>query len=89
MEAIVANAKKAKWVILGFVGSAYIIQKTWGTDMLLNREVFGYDGNGGHMIKILTDLTDEEIAKLKFARRLMWHMPLVRWDDHKVSKITD
>ena len=25
------------------------------------------------MLKILTDLSDEEIAKLKFHRRLLWH----------------
>jgi hypothetical protein len=25
------------------------------------------------MLKIITDLTDEEIARLKYARRLAWH----------------
>ena len=33
-------------------------------------------GNGGKMLKILTDLTDEEIARLKFARRINWHHKL-------------
>jgi hypothetical protein len=36
-------------------------------------EVYGYDGNGGNMIKILTHLDDTEIAKLKAHRRMAWH----------------
>jgi hypothetical protein len=36
-------------------------------------ETFGVDGNGGKMLKIITNLTDEEIARLKFVRRLHWH----------------
>ena len=39
----------------------------------LKLEVFGRDGNGGHMLKIITNLTDDEIARLKFSRRLNWH----------------
>ena len=31
------------------------------------------DGNGGKMLKIITDLTDEEMARLKYVRRLAWH----------------
>ena len=33
---------------------------------------FGYDGNGGKMLKIITDLSDEEMARLKYVRRLAW-----------------
>jgi hypothetical protein len=40
---------------------------------LIHYEVFGLDGNGGKMLKIITDLTDEEMARLKFVRRLNWH----------------
>lgn len=40
---------------------------------LKNTEVFGPDGNGGRMLKIITNLTDEEMARLKFQRRLYWH----------------
>jgi hypothetical protein len=40
---------------------------------LRDTEVFGKDGNGGRMLKIITDLTDEEIARLKYCRRLYWH----------------
>ena len=36
-------------------------------------EIFGLDGNGGDMLKIITDLTDEEMARLKFVRRTTWH----------------
>ena len=36
-------------------------------------EVYGWDGNGGKMLKIITDLTDEEISRLKHVRRHMWH----------------
>ena len=36
-------------------------------------EVFGHDGNGGKMLKIITDLSDEEMARLKHVRRLAWH----------------
>lgn len=36
-------------------------------------DVFGVDGNGGTMLKIITNLTDEEMARLKYVRRLYWH----------------
>ena len=36
-------------------------------------EVYGHDGNGGKMLKIISDLSDEEIARLKHVRRLAWH----------------
>ena len=39
----------------------------------LLHETFGYDGNGGKMLRIITDLTDEEMARLKYVRRLYWH----------------
>ena len=42
-------------------------------NMLLKEDVFGMDGNGGRMIKIITNLTDEEMARLKYVRRLYWH----------------
>lgn len=40
---------------------------------LRDHDVFGFDGNGGSMLKIITDLTDEEMARLKYVRRLYWH----------------
>ena len=39
-------------------------------------------GNGGHMLKMITSLTDQEIASLKATRRVKWHLPIL-------SKISD
>ena len=64
---------KAKWIIGGFIGGSLFLQYTVYRPGLLHLEVFGIDGNGGRMLKILTDLTDEEIARLKFVRRMNWH----------------
>lgn len=68
-----ANAMKAKWIIGGFVGGSVFIQQTWLRHHLIYTDVFGIDGNGGHMLKIITNLTDEEMARLKYVRRLYWH----------------
>ena len=40
---------------------------------LIEDDVFGADGNGGYMLKIITNLTDEEMSRLKYVRRLAWH----------------
>eukprot|EP00997_Jenningsia_sp_PLL12_P010047 NODE_7159_length_470_cov_34.562945_g6340_i0.p2 GENE.NODE_7159_length_470_cov_34.562945_g6340_i0~~NODE_7159_length_470_cov_34.562945_g6340_i0.p2 ORF type:complete len:89 (+),score=25.61 NODE_7159_length_470_cov_34.562945_g6340_i0:133-399(+) len=45
---------------------------------LRDQEVFGPDGNGGRMLKIITNLNDEEMARLKFQRRMYWHWPGTR-----------
>ncbi len=70
---ILANAKQAKWIIGGMLGGSLFLQQGIWRSHLINNDVFGYDGNGGHMIKILTNLTDEEMARLKYVRRLYWH----------------
>ena len=67
------NAMNAKWIIGGFFGFSLFLQQGVWRDHLINEDVFGIDGNGGHMIKILTNLTDEEMARLKYVRRLYWH----------------
>ena len=67
-----ANAMKAKWVIGTMVGGSFVQQMYWN-EQLRDVEVFGSDGNGGSMLKIVTDLTDEEMARLKYVRRLYWH----------------
>jgi len=69
---LLRNINNAKWVI----GGIAIAHATWWvclTKPKLETEVFGWDGNGGKMLKIITDLTDEEMARLKYARRLAWH----------------
>mmetsp|Transcript_3827 Transcript_3827/g.2550 ORF Transcript_3827/g.2550 Transcript_3827/m.2550 type:complete len:118 (-) Transcript_3827:136-489(-) len=67
-----ANAMKARWVIGGGFGLSFVQQMYWN-QQLRDVEVFGADGNGGSMLKIVTDLTDEEMARLKYVRRLYWH----------------
>jgi hypothetical protein len=74
MERLIArNAWNAKWVISGFVGGFVFIQNGWYSHHLIYNDVFGTDGNGGSMLKIITNLTDEEMARLKYVRRLYWH----------------
>ena len=70
---IYRNAMQAKWVIGGFLGGSLLLQMGPWRSSLINDDVFGVDGNGGHMLKILTNLTDEEMARLKFTRRMYWH----------------
>ena len=67
------NAKQAKWVIGSFVFGSIAMQQIWFRSQLLYHDVYGVDGNGGQMLKIITDLTDEEMARLKYVRRLYWH----------------
>jgi hypothetical protein len=55
-----------------FLGVNLVCMKIFEHRMYRN-EIFGLDGNGGDMLKIITDLTDEEIARLKFVRRTTWH----------------
>lgn len=52
---------------------SWFLHKTVYRTQLLYHDVFGLDGNGGSMLKIVTNLTDEEMARLKFVRRLHWH----------------
>ena len=70
---ILNNAKQGKWIIGGFIGGSVFLQQGIWRNNLLKHDVFGIDGNGGHMLKILTNLTDEEMARLKYVRRLYWH----------------
>ena len=66
------NLMNAKWLVGGFIGTHMFFWYMM-TKPRLNAEVFGYDGNGGKMLKIITDLTDEEMARLKYVRRIAWH----------------
>ena len=66
------NLLQAKWVIGGFIGAHALCWYGFGRPALM-ADVFGHDGNGGKMLKIITDLTDEEMARLKHVRRLAWH----------------
>ena len=70
----VKNLVDGKYVIAAVVG-ATVFSTFLARRHVVHNEVFGRDGNGGHMLKIVTDLTDEEMAKLKFTKRLHWHLP--------------
>ena len=75
------NLKSAKWVFIAFFGGSAALQLLSFMPALKKLEVFGHDGNGGRMLKIITNLTDEEIARLKFVRRMHWHWRGTRrWD---------
>ena len=66
------NAYSARW-LLGSVAAATLTLQFFYRRQLVYYDVFGFDGNGGSMLKIITDLTDEEMARLKYVRRLYWH----------------
>eukprot|EP00349_Pseudokeronopsis_sp_Brazil_P001126 CAMPEP_0202963168 /NCGR_PEP_ID=MMETSP1396-20130829/7159_1 /ASSEMBLY_ACC=CAM_ASM_000872 /TAXON_ID= /ORGANISM="Pseudokeronopsis sp., Strain Brazil" /LENGTH=117 /DNA_ID=CAMNT_0049684163 /DNA_START=9 /DNA_END=362 /DNA_ORIENTATION=+ len=66
------NFMKGKWVFGSFILGSLAFQQFMVAPTLRD-EVFGHDANGGKMLKIITNLTDEEMARLKFVRRLNWH----------------
>ena len=76
------HAKSGAWVIGTLVFGSIFVQKVMLQPFLANQEVFGFDGNGGKMLKIITNLTDEEMARLKYVRRLNWHWKGSRKMDH-------
>merc|ERR1712166_1658530 len=53
-------------IIGGFLGWSAVLQYMYG-HYLIKTHIFGFDGNGGMMLKIITALTDEEMARLKYA----------------------
>jgi hypothetical protein len=79
---IIQNIKSAKWLIGSLVFGTMVLQQGIYKPGLMHLEVFGLDGNGGKMLKIITNLTDEEIARLKFVRRMHWHWRGSRKLDH-------
>ena len=83
------SAKSAKWVIGGLLGGSLLLQYGVFGPGLLHYEVFGHDGNGGRMLKIITNLSDEEMARLKFVRRLNWHWRGSRQFGHGKEQIQD
>jgi len=82
------SLNNAKWVIASIVGAHtawwFLINKP-----KIHADVLGLDGNGGKMLKIITDLTDEEMARLKHVRRLQWHWKGNRTGDYAKERITD
>jgi hypothetical protein len=41
------------------------------------------------MLKMLTSLTDQEIAGLKATRRMKWHLPVISKLNDSVERISD
>ena len=82
------NACNAKFVIGGFA-LAHVFWWNALTGRRVMSDVFGYDGNGGRMLKIITDLTDEEMARLKHVRRLAWHWKGSRQQSYGRDMISD
>lgn len=82
------NAKNAKFLIGTFVVGSLIVQQ-FTKQHLLGPEVFGYDGNGGRMLKIITNLSDEEMARLRYVRRLHWHWKGSRKLSYGANVISD
>ena len=82
------NATNAKFLI-GGITLAHIFYWQCFTKPRVMGEVFGVDGNGGKMLKIITDLTDEEMARLKHVRRLAWHWKGSRQNDYGRETISD
>ena len=74
MSIWVQNIKQG-WPVWAFIFGTGFVYSQMSRTHLIHNEVFGRDGNGGHMLKIVTDLTDQEIATLKFTKRLHWHLP--------------
>jgi hypothetical protein len=69
---LVNNAMQGKMLLLKLTAATCAVQFLFRRQLIWH-DVFGFDGNGGSMLKIITDLTDEEMARLKYVRRLYWH----------------
>lgn len=86
---LLKNAYNARYFLGGMFGIAMIMRRAIHSS-ILSDEVFGFDGNGGAILKIITDLTDEEMARLKYVRRTCWHWSgSRRADQGNVNTIQD
>ena len=69
---LLKNLYNGRYVVASFLGITLLTN--WSNmHHLVQNDIFGYDGNGGDITKIITNLTDEEMARLKYARRTTWH----------------
>ena len=87
-QLIFRNMYNARFFLLGYGSFAVFYNYAFIRPRVMN-EVFGWDGNGGKMLKIVTDLTDEEMARMKYARRLAWHWKGSRQMTYGVETISD
>ena len=70
---IFRNFMKTKNIWFGFGGLFALNWFVFQRQSLLYVDMFGQDGNGGKILKIVTNLTDEEMARLKHVKRMNWH----------------
>ena len=85
---LMRNAYNARFFLAG-LGTFTVLYNFIFIKPRVKNEVFGWDGNGGKMLKIITDLTDEEMARLKYVRRLAWHWKGSRQMDYGRETISD
>merc|ERR1719345_594561 len=71
-KVLMKNAMQGKMLLFKITAATCAVQFLFRRQLIWH-DVFGFDGNGGSMLKIITDLTDEEMARLKYVRRLYWH----------------
>lgn len=71
-KVLLNNIYNGRYMIAGVV-FFHLFTNYCNMQYLKQNDIFGYDGNGGNVLKIITNLTDEEMARLKFARRMAWH----------------
>ena len=69
---LLRNLSNGKWAF-GSFAALTLFANYCNVKRLVKVDIFGYDGNGGDMIKIITNLTDEEMARMKHVRRMHWH----------------
>lgn len=77
----IQNLQKAKKELAFIFFGTYLLSVY--DKRYLKRYIFGVDGNGGDMLKIHTYLTDQEMAALRFQKRVSWHGFKLRKDSFK------
>lgn len=78
------NLIKSRKVLLPTLGVVFLLCK-YNNNVTLKRFIFGSDGNGGDMLKIHTYLTDQEMAHLRYQKRLSWHANTMEKDHFKTK----
>ena len=80
----VENLKRSKKVVLPTLAITFLYAY-FQSNVFLKKYIFGSDGNGGDMLKIYTHLTDQEIAHLRYQKRLSWHSGSLQKDQFKTT----
>ena len=78
----IENLIRARKTLLG-LGAVTGSLCYYNNNIFLKNYLFGHDGNGGDMLKIHTYLTDQEMAHLRYQKRLSWHTTKLEKDQFK------